>query len=249
MYQVAIPSYQRADILKNKTIKLLQKHNIDTKLITIFVANEEEYKIYVEAFPNLKIIIGEVGINNQRNYIRNYFNVGDHILSMDDDIEELLEFENEKKLKPVENLNAFIIDSFNNCMASGAHLWGIYPVANAFFMKSRPTINKKLSFIIGCFYGQIIRHDDALNLNAAMETKEDLLNSILHYELDGVVVRFDKITIKSKFYNKIGGLGTASDRSDKDKKASEYLEANYSKFGKYWIRKDGRHEFRLKKNI
>jgi len=249
MYQIAIPSYQRPNILKKKTIKLLEKYNIDSNIITIFVANQEEYNIYVQAFPNLKIIIGEIGINNQRNFIRNYFNVGDLVLSIDDDIEDVLEFKNEKLLEPIENLNTFIIECFNDCMASGAHLWGIYPVANAFFMKSRPTINKKLSFIIGCFYGQIIRHDDALNLNVAMETKEDLLNSILHYELDGVVVRFDKITIKSKFYNKIGGLGTASDRSDKDKKASEYLEANYSKFGKYWIRKDGRHEFRLKKNI
>ena len=232
MYQIAIPSYKRPNILKNKTIKLLEKHNIDTKLITIFVANQEEYNIYVEAFPNLKIILGEIGINNQRNFIRNYFNVGDLVLFIDDDIEDVLFFENEKKLKPIENLNEFIIESFNECMACGAHLWGVYPVANAFFMKSRQEINKNLSFIIGCFFGQIIRHDDALNLNNACQTKEDLLNSILHYELDGVVVRFDKITIKSKFYNKIGGLGTASDRSEKDKIASEYLEANYSKFGK-----------------
>ena len=249
MYQIAIPSYQRPNILKNKTIKLLEKYNIDTSLIHIFVANQEEYNIYVQAFPNLKIIIGEVGINNQRNYIRNYFNVGDLVLSIDDDIEDVLVFKNEKLLEPIENLNEFIIESFNNCMASGAHLWGIYPVANAFFMKSRPIINKKLSFIIGCFFGQIIRHGDKLNLNIACQTKEDLLNSILHYEIDGVVLRFEKFTIKTKFYNKIGGLGTANDRSEKDKKASEYLEENYSKFGKYWIRKDGRHEFRLKKNI
>ena len=249
MYQIAIPSYQRPNILKKKTIKLLEKYNIDSNIITIFVANQEEYNIYVQAFPNLKIIIGEIGINNQRNFIRNYFNVGDLVLSIDDDIEDVLEFKNEKLLEPIENLNTFIIESFNKCMASGAHLWGIYPVANPYFMKSRPLINKKLSFIIGCFFGQIIRHCDALNLNAACQTKEDLLNSILHYEIDGVVLRFDKITIKSKFYNKIGGLGTAGDRSEKDKIASEYLDTNYSKFGKSWIRKDGRHEFKLKRII
>jgi len=247
MYQVAIPSYQRPNILKNKTIKLLQKYNIDTNIITIFVANQEEHDIYLEAFPNLKIIIGKLGITNQRNFIRNYFNIGDNVLFFDDDIEELLEYENEKNLKPVENLNQFIIDSFNECMASGSHLWGIYPVANPYFMKSRPLINKKLSFIIGCMFGQIIRHCDELNLNISCETKEDLLNSILHYQMDGVVVRFDRFTIKTKFYNKIGGLGSAGDRSEKARLASEYLEENYSKFGKSWIRKDGRHEFKLKR--
>ena len=248
MYQIAIPSYRRPDILKNKTIKLLQKHMIDSNIITIFVANQEEYDIYSEAFPNLKIIIGEIGINNQRNFIRNYFNVGDLVLSLDDDIQDVLEFKNEKLLEPVGDLNEFIIDSFNECMASGAHLWGVYPVANPYFMKSRPLINKKLSFIIGCMFGQIIRHLDALHLNVACQTKEDLLNSILHYELDKVLVRFEKFTIKSKFYNKIGGLGSAVDRSEKDKKASEYLEENYSKFGKMWVRKDGRYEFKLKRN-
>ena len=44
-YKIAIPSYKRAVTIQNKTLKLLNEHNIDKNKITIFVADEEEKKI------------------------------------------------------------------------------------------------------------------------------------------------------------------------------------------------------------
>jgi hypothetical protein len=44
MYHIAIPSYNRAEILIIKTLDTLK--NISNHVITIFVANEEEYNIY-----------------------------------------------------------------------------------------------------------------------------------------------------------------------------------------------------------
>ncbi len=43
-YVIAIPSYKRADTLKNKTLNLLKKKKIKSSIIHIFVANEEEKK-------------------------------------------------------------------------------------------------------------------------------------------------------------------------------------------------------------
>ena len=48
MYKVIIPSYNRSETLKNKTLLYLQKTNISPKNIFIYVANEEE-KIYINA--------------------------------------------------------------------------------------------------------------------------------------------------------------------------------------------------------
>ena len=41
-YIICIPSYKRPEILKEKTLKMLQSHNIDPNIIYIFVADIEE---------------------------------------------------------------------------------------------------------------------------------------------------------------------------------------------------------------
>ena len=87
-YVIAIPSYNRSEILINKTLKFLKDCEINPKLINIFVANDEEYKIYNSAIPKElygKLIIGKKGIANQRKFISYYFPKGKNILSIDDD--------------------------------------------------------------------------------------------------------------------------------------------------------------------
>ena len=48
MYVIAIPSYQRADLLNRKTLKTLAEYNIPRNRIYVFVANKEEELIYKE---------------------------------------------------------------------------------------------------------------------------------------------------------------------------------------------------------
>ncbi len=45
---VVIPSYNRVETLKEKTLKTLQTHNIPAKKIWVFVANEDQKKLYKE---------------------------------------------------------------------------------------------------------------------------------------------------------------------------------------------------------
>ena len=44
MWQVAIPSYRRAALLRDQTLALLKKHGVPRERITVFVANEEEHR-------------------------------------------------------------------------------------------------------------------------------------------------------------------------------------------------------------
>ena len=79
MYTIAIPSFRRPKVLKNKTLKLLESYNINPKKILIFVADKEQYDIYKEELSmneygkKIKIIVGERGIKNIRNFMANYF--------------------------------------------------------------------------------------------------------------------------------------------------------------------------------
>lgn len=244
-YKIAIPSFNRQKQLLQKTLNTLERYKIPREKIYIFVV-KDEYDTYVDIIgSNYNLIIGELGIVNQRNFIGNYFEEGDHIISLDDDIEEFYElaYEADKnKLSPIKDLNSFFIESFKILQREKLYIWGIYPVCNAFFMYDIVTTD--LRFIIGCCFGFIVRKDPILKMNQITETKEDYQQTILYFNKDGGVVRFNGVTIKTKF-NASGGLGT--DRAERNKTAAENLYAMYPNIITRFQRKNGTHEVKLKK--
>lgn len=91
-YVIAIPSYQRYSILEQKTLSMLNKYNIPKKRIYVFVADQDEQKIYHDYLnPALygHLIVGKKGLKNQRNFITKFFPENQEILQLDDDISEL----------------------------------------------------------------------------------------------------------------------------------------------------------------
>lgn len=70
----------------------IDQKQISKSIIHIFVANNDEKKIYESTLdPKTygKIIVGVVGMKNIRNFISNYFPENKHIFNLDDDIVEL----------------------------------------------------------------------------------------------------------------------------------------------------------------
>ena len=243
MYSIAIPTYNRSDIIYKKTITTLLNGGIDYKTIFIFVANKEEYKIYEETLPPKsynKIIIGKIGIAKQRTFIRNYFKEGDYVVSIDDDVEDLLKLKNNKLIK-IKDIHTFFLKAYEDLKREKRYLWGIYPVRNPFFMKN--TLTDGLTFIIGVLHGYIVRHLNTLTPNIKSEGKEDYEQSILYYNKDGGVLRYNDITIKTKFLAK-GGLG--ENRFETNKNAAEYLFKKYPKYITIFYRKNGMTEVKLK---
>jgi hypothetical protein len=123
-------------------------------------------------------------------------------------------------------------------------MWGIYPVRNPFFMKKKTS--KGLSFIIGALHGYIVRHDKSLEPSTSSEGKEDYHQSILYYLKDGGVLRFNDVTIKTKFLAK-GGLG--QDRFERNKKSAKYLQRTYPKLVSIFHRKNGMSEIRFTRRL
>ena len=224
-YVVAVPTYNRADVVANKTLHTLLDGKVNKNKIYIFVANKEEEKKYREKVPSNmyhKIVVGKLGIMNQRIFISKYFPEGQYVVSMDDDVEELLMMKNAEKLVKMRDLDTFFMDAYKELKKEGLYIWGIYPVRNPFFMKKK--ISTDLKFIIGVLFGYINRHLKQLEPSNSAETKEDYEQSILYYKLDGGVLRYNYITPKTKFHAE-GGLG--KDRFDRNKKAAEYLKKTY----------------------
>lgn len=206
-YEIAIPSYQRADQLKEKSLKVLEKHEIDPEHLTVFVANMDEYKKYSKMlnetpYASSNLVVAVPGMGAVRNFIRKHYSEGTRVFHMDDDIQEVLAKESDKKMVPIENLERDVIKrGFRALEDHGANLFGIYAAANAMFMKHR--ISAGLYYCIGSMWGNIIRHDE--DLMVTMDDKEDFERTLQYYVKDGKVVRLDDVTVKTKYYG-VGGM-------------------------------------------
>ena len=94
-YIVAIPSYKRAETLRDKTLKVLKDHKIPAEKIHVFVATPEEkerYQSLLEAGTYGKLIVAIPGMAAVRNFITEHYPVGQQIVNMDDDISGFLEY-------------------------------------------------------------------------------------------------------------------------------------------------------------
>jgi len=248
-YIIAIPSYNRSKLIQIKTLALLKKHNIPPERITIFVANQEQYNQYkTEISPQLygNLVIGVIGLRNQRNFIMNYYPEGKHIVQMDDDLDKIMELTEDKNLRHIANLNEFIEKAFKICEEKGIYLWGVYPLANARFMS--PKMTTDLRFIVGPFWGIINRHRQDLQIT--IDEKENAERTLQHYTIDGAVLRFNNIGIETRYYKNKGGMqNEGKDRKAEALKSVYYLHDKYPKLTKIYLgKKSGVPEIRMRRH-
>jgi len=232
-YQIVIPTYGRPDIVKDKTLTLLHEYKIPKQQITLFVANKEEYDRYKKEVPDTlygSLIVGVPGLMHQRNFIMNYYPVGKHLVSFDDDISALWQLQGEK-LVPLVGLKGVIQRGFSLCKRLGYHMWGIYPTKNAGWMSPEPSTN--LKFLIGHMYGIINRK---IVLHAPL--KHDYELTLENAVRDGGVVRLNDVVSTTKM-GKTGGIGkTVEERQATYMKVINYLVKKYPGL----VRKNPRRE-------
>ena len=230
---------------KHKTLKTLLDGNVKPNQIYIFVANEEERKKYEENIPKekyYKIVVGKVGITHQRRFIINYFQESQQVVSIDDDVEGVFKANGPKKLAQIRDIDTFYKEAFEQLHKDKLFIWGVYPVRNPFFMK--PNITKNLKFILGTMYGFINRKSQKLQPSPQIKEKEDVEQSILYYLMDGGVLRYNYIAVKTKFHSD-GGLGKKDGRFDANEHAAKFLAKKYPKYVTIFHRKNNMAEVRL----
>jgi len=212
--------------------------------INVFII-EEEYEEYVgelnKDYYN-EIIIGKKGLIEQRAFIENYYENGAHVISMDDDIKSI-----DLSLTEFPNLDFFFEKAREDMEEKGAFIWGVYPVFNPFFRKTKADLSTELKYIVGAFYG-FINRKGLLKLELKNDNKEDVERSIKYYLYDGLVLRYNKIGFETKYYGKDGGgMGTFEDRHESMKASAEVLKSQYPMLCDLKVRKNGMYEVVLKK--
>jgi hypothetical protein len=249
-YIVAIPSYKRAQLCNDKTLTTLKDHNIPSKKIYVYVANNEEEEEYKKVLtPSLygKLVVGKKGLVPQRQFITEQWKEGQNIVFFDDDIASIdLKMSKFKK----HTLDFFFRSAFNECKAQKSYIWGVYPVFNPFFRKARDELSNCLNYIVGAFYGIINRPNlKSIQLKITKENgqKEDVERTLRYFIEDGIVLRFNRVGFETKYYGKEGGLGTFEDRLKPMLEASQKLKKDFPEYGEISTKKNGMTEFRLKK--
>jgi len=215
MVKICIASYQRHETICQKSLKVLLNGGYQPNEIDLFVANEEEYHKYKSVVPEgINIIIAVKGLKNVREFIFDYYEQGEKILSLDDDIEMIRKYDKDTdKLLPVNNLKSLVQLGFDECSKHSLKLWGLYCVQNnPFFMKNAKEISYDYKFIIGNFFGFI--NDKQMNV-LNVSNIDDYERSIRSYQLFGGSVRLNHYAAKTNFKKNKGGAQCDPDREEK----------------------------------
>lgn len=246
-YVIAIPSYERYKSISKRVLLFLQEGQVDKRRIFIFVSDTSQAELYAaHVSPSLygEIVIGVKGLVEQRNFIRNYFPVGQYVVSLDDDVTRLKRLV-DGKLQRINNLDIFFTQAFKTLEQTGLYIWGIFSTSSTMHMKQqKEEISTALKFLVGYCHGYITRRDERLDLHIESTGKEDYGQTLRYWKLDGGVVRFNHVCANDAAQPRNGGLG--KDRLQMNANASAYLKKTFSDNVIEWLRPDGRPEIRLR---
>jgi len=241
-YVITIPSYNRFSTILGRTLKFLLSHNIDMNKVYIFAHpfSYDEYKIIEQKIEGVKVIESKGGIMHSRNYITEYFNEGTNIVSIDDDVEELIDLNTNQ---PINDLDGFIKESFSMC---GNGLWGVCALTNKFYSNMKDKFG--LQSIVATFCGYVNIKSIVLTLDVC----EDHERVIKYYQSNKTVLKRSWVGIKTKYWKTAGGLQTELDclkRIQLQNFCASELKKRYPEYVFHRTRKSGLIDIRFKRNI
>ena len=192
--RIAIPSYKRSDTISGKTLKFLKDSSYPAEQINIFVANYDEWDLYTKAIDRSmynEIIIGRLGLMEQRNFITEFYPEDEILIQMDDDVKNI------KSALPFLCIVQMGIEGLEHRTAG---LFGILPIDDGRRFKNATT--KHLTHILGAFF--IFRnHKDII---CSHTEKEDMERSIMYFKRYGQVLRFQGAGVCTTYGKGTGGL-------------------------------------------
>ncbi|MBM4469909.1 hypothetical protein GS982_20145 [Rhodococcus hoagii] len=206
-YQVAIPSFQRAEGIAKKTLPFLLNGGVDPARITIYLHDNdpqlEQYQALAEQHGVTVKATAMRGITPQRTFITNDYPEGTPLVCIDDDVTDVMEALDAKTLRPVQDVDGLFTMMFRETAARDLYLWGLAPVINAFYMKPG-RISEGLKFLIFSLFGCYVRPGHPVN-EFTVPYKDEHEMSLRAWWWDGAVVRHDGMSAKANFYTDPGG--------------------------------------------
>ena len=236
-YVLVIPTYNRINTLKSKTLAFLNNTNAPKPVL--WINENESIELYSSEFSGYEIKQGGTDIGSKRNAIQNYYPLDTKLIFIDDDVKDIVVKSGTNKKKSLKDFNKLVEYGFTQAEQNNSKIWGIYPLDNPLWMKYE--IKTQLCMIIGTFFG-IINQRDFVKSNYA----EDLERSLKYYVAQKKLLRLDFIGLNTKCYTEPGGLQSTDNREIKNKEAKENLLKEYPDYVTLFLR-NNRTEIRFKR--
>lgn len=187
------------------TLPMLEKFGCDPKRVTIFVANDDEYKKYRAAIPlHYEIVKAQLGLLEVKRFYHNYYKPGTRLFNVQDDIYDLKEKDGDALIEYSGTLDELVELGFSVSEKVQASMWGINPTGNAMFMKDHISVG--LKFIYGAIYGDYAGNPSVLGTRILeMPSGEDWENTLSAFARDGSLVRIEWVAPVSRLFAK-GGM-------------------------------------------
>ena len=241
--EFVVPSFRRPVECMRRTVRLLAENGIRP---TVYLSDPDEMDAYAGAArdegleSSVTLRPGVAGLPHNRNHIRRLCPEGTYFVSMDDDVSSVSRLApNGKRLLPV-NLAQLIQEAEAFCRKRDITLWGVYPVANHFFMSNRVRVGNY--FVGGAIYMERSFHDAAYDVQTDFPgTRDDIERTLIHDDL-GRVARFEFVTHQTDYLKLAGGLQAGV--RDEDAHV-DWILKTWPHKTKGWQRKDGRREIKL----
>lgn len=233
-YRIAIPSYKRAETLRQKTLRTLAVFCFPPEMIDVFVIPEEKEwygQVLLEEFYG-NLIEGVRTLAGQRTFIQSYYPVGQKILMLDDDITNFKMTIHFPLPRQFEWL-------FQKLEQENCNLFGIYPASNLFFMKDK--LQKGLHYCIGSCFGIINKKD----LSAPMDEKEDYYMTLERFQKDGAILRYCGISPVTTYWKGSGGMN-ATRTNETELEGANLMKQLYPELvNSVYRKKGGRWDLKL----
>lgn len=212
-YVVAIPSYNRFELIQKYALTFLDAHDIYLDANIYVFADPRSYDKYQELereYTWLRVVRGKQGLCNQRNCIRDYFNNGQKIMYLDDDLRGLRQCKDFTKA-----INDEILDTFALMDNHNVTLCGVHPTNNTYYASGKNQYG--FYFAVGCFYLEInIKHPllyDYMKSGTAYNSEcEDFIRTFQHFKYCGQIMRNDNLAVIHKYNHAKGGMNTSDAR-------------------------------------
>jgi len=215
-----------------KTLALLKRHGIPPSRVSLWTADHTEKALYEAALrkdpywaaSDIAVLVGCPGIMAQRNHIVKSLPEGVYIVSLDDDLSDILwkrEAGNTAGLVPMPDggFELLIYHAFSLMKRYKAHIWGLNNSQNVMSMAT-DGVSTRNGEINGFLYGFINRHEPRLQ-PAVGDATEDAERSLRYFDLDKIVLRYRMYCGQTRCFKSRGGLQDLFDGNDlKEKNAS-----------------------------
>lgn len=202
-WRVALPSYGRSESVGRRTLATMLDGGVAADRITVYAGDDATYRL--PAGVTLRRV--PAGLVNANNAITDDHDEGALVVRADDDMREVVRLSSDgKKLEHVADVAALFDEAFDALTHARLTLWGVGPVANAFFM--RPTWDAGLWFCPGALFG--VRN--VRSIRSTLPVKNDYERTLQHFLHAGAVLRLRDHTFKVDPSRKAkGGLQTTPD--------------------------------------